>query len=209
MAISRLILDGWYFTVKINRETDAHSSLVRWLRERNLGHLFSGQEKKICYFTTEYNGSIVVLARSSVEIQDPSVTYKQEVVDLDQPISFVIRLNATKLKRPPNLKYEQPTKSFQSGVLRSLVSDDELNSRVQDILDQAGLNLIEYAVIDSSNMRVFHKSTKSFMDYCYMDVHVKSKIRNSEQFKTAWQDGVGAKRVYGFGAVRLLTVSHG
>lgn len=199
-------VDGWYFQIPVKASSDAHYSMVEWLAERNLSHLFPvGEDKSVGYFEASIDGQKMILARSSVEIDDPAVVYKKH--DYDNGVMIAIRINATQKVRAPNLKHEVASRSRVTKNGYRTCTDTELREKVVKAVGECGIefnhNDLWYAFRDP--IEVVHKKQKIVQQKACVDAVVSGRVVDADLFSKAWKKGVGSNKAYGFGLVRFMS----
>jgi carbamoylphosphate synthase small subunit len=200
-------LKSWIFKLDVptDSETDAHRTLVNWLRKRELSHLFDADNKSIGYVIQHEGNKSVLIARSSKEILDPIVQESSTVVDISKEQTIAILVPSSKLVRPPKLKYEVSKSKRTKNYVRQR-TQDELRAIGVDLAAECGLsesmNILD--IIQARGIEIYHKQQQLRIEESAALLLMRGVIQDQDRFIHAWENGVGSKRVYGFGMVRVL-----
>lgn len=198
-------LNEWLFEINIPKGKDAHYALVHWLRRNGLGDLFTEEYKAITYVVFQYMDGYSLVAKSSVPIQLPIVQHNAIELDLSKPIKMAVQLSTKKRVRPPNLLHENQTSLRHQTVIRGM-TEAEMNERTQSLISELGLNEqgVKFSIHEGIDIPIHHKRQKLFYAEPTMNVVLEGVVADVEKFERAWSFGVGNKRVYGLGCVRIL-----
>lgn len=195
----------WLFEINIPKGKDAHYALVHWLKRNSLGDLFTEESKAITYVVYQYMDGYCIIAKSCVPIHLPIVEHNSFEVDLKSKIKLAVQLSTKKRVRPPNLLHESQSSSRHQTIIRGM-TDVEKNERVQLIIQELGIdpNTAIFTTHEGIDIPVHHKRQNLFISEPTMNVVIEGNIVDALQFEKAWSYGVGNKRVYGLGCVRIL-----
>lgn len=197
--------DEWLFQVPVPNSKDAHYALVQWLRRNELGELFTEQHKAVTYVVFKDERGFNLIAKSCEPISHPDVVHNQFDIDFAQPIKIAVQLSIKKRIRPPNLLHENQSSLRQKTTVR-VMTQTEKKERIDGIIAEMGFDLAHshYELLDGIDIPILHKRQKLFILEPTMNVIVEGKVADVEKFIQAWSYGVGNKRVYGLGCVRIL-----
>ncbi|BBL22144.1 hypothetical protein [Acinetobacter radioresistens] len=197
--------DEWLFQINVPEGKDAHHALVQWLRRNNLGELFTESYKAITYVVYQNASGYSLIAKSCIAIDLPHVEHHYFELDLDQPVKVAVQLSTKRKVRPPNLLHESQSSTRTKTTIR-LMTDTEKQERIQGIIDELGFDpdQVSFEIVEGIGIPVLHKRQKLFILEPTMNVVIQSKVADPEKFEKAWCYGVGNKRVYGLGCVRVL-----
>lgn len=195
----------WLFQVRVPNGKDAHHALVHWLRRNELSALFTEHHKAITYVVFKDEQGYSLIAKSCEPIEHPDVVHTQFNVNFSHPVKVAIQLSIKKRIRPPNLLYERQT-SIRLNTTVRLMTDIEKNERVQRIIDELGFNpeKSHFEIFEGIDVPILHKRQHLFIVEPTMNVIIEGEVLNEGKFIEAWSFGVGNKRVYGLGCVRIL-----
>lgn len=195
----------WLFQINVPDVEDAHHALVKWLRRNELGELFTEQHKSITYvvFKDEQNYSLVV--KSCVPIRLPEVVHHQFDVDFSLKVKVVVQLSVKKRIRPPNLLHEEQSSLRHNTTIREMTASEK-SKRVINIINELGFDAeqSDFEISEGISIPILHKRQKLLLMEPTMNVIIDGKVSDVEKFKKAWSHGVGNKRVYGLGCVRII-----
>lgn len=198
-------LNEWLFEINVPKGMDAHYALVHWLRRNRLEELFTSDYKAITYVVFEYLDGYSLIAKSCVEIQLPLVEHNAISIDPKKPVKVAVQLSRKKRVKPPNLIHEKQSSVRHKTTVR-LMTEVEQKARVLDVVSELGFDLssVDYSIHDGIELPIHHKRQNMFINEQTMNVVIDGVITDSEKFEKAWRYGVGNKRVYGLGCVRIL-----
>lgn len=197
--------DEWLFQVPVPNSKDAHHALVQWLRRNELDELFTEQHKAVTYVVFKDEQGFNLIAKSCEPISHPDVFHNQFDIDFTQSIRIAVQLSIKKRIRPPNLLHESQSSLRKTTTVR-VMTQTEKKERVEDIIAEMGFDLAhsQYELLDGIDIPILHKRQKLFILEPTMNVIVEGKVSDVGKFIQAWSYGVGNKRVYGLGCVRIL-----
>ncbi len=195
----------WLFQVRVPEGQDAHYALVHWLRSNELGELFTQYYKAVTYVVFKDEQGFNLIAKSCEPILVPDVVHNRFEVDFNRPVRVAVQLSTKKRIRPPNLLHEVQTSQRQKTKVRTM-SDAEKDVRVQSIIALLGFDPdhAQYQILDGIGIPILHKRQKLCIIEPTMNVIIEGRVADLERFNEAWSYGVGNKRVYGLGCVRIL-----
>lgn len=195
----------WLFEISVSHGKDAHYSLVHWLHSNGMSDLFTEDYKAITYVVFQYHGGYGLIAKSCVPICHPIVEHNEFQLDLMKPIKVVVQLSVKKRIRTPNLKYELPKNLSSKNTIRTM-TDLEKKERIHTVMNELGFDSSSttYEIHEGIDIPIHHKREKLFILEPTMNVIFEGHITQPEKFDNAWKYGVGNKKVYGLGCVRIL-----
>lgn len=195
----------WLFQIRVPDGKDAHYALVHWLRCNDLGKLFTEQHKAVTYVVFKDEQGFNLVAKSCEPILLPNVAHNQFEVDFTQPVKVAVQLSIKRRIRPPNLLHESQSSLRQKTSVR-IMTDVEKDTRVHGIMAELGFDSdhAHFEIMDGIGIPILHKRQKLFIVEPTMNVMIEGKVTDVEKFSQAWAYGVGNKRVYGLGCVRIL-----
>lgn len=198
-------LNEWLFEISVPKGKDAHYTLVHWLRRNGLSDLFSENYKAITYVVFQYGDDYGLIGKSSVPIKHPIVEHNEFAINLDKPIRVVVQLSTKKRIKTPNLKHEAQTSPRYKNSIR-LMNQAEKKVRVHKVMDELGFDpsSTNFEIHEGIDVPIYHKRDNLFIVEPTMNVIFEGLIIHHEKFDSAWNFGVGNKRVYGLGCVRVL-----
>lgn len=195
----------WLFQINVPEGKDAHYALVQWLRRNNLGELFSESYKAITYVVYQNANGYSLIGKSCVPIILPNVEHHHFELDLEQPVKVAVQLSTKRKVRPPTLLHEVQSSTRTKTMIR-LMTDAEKQDRIQGIIDDLGFDpdQVGFDILEGIGIPVLHKRQKLFIVEPTMNVVIHGQVTDVGKFEKAWCYGVGNKRVYGLGCVRVL-----
>lgn len=195
----------WLFQINVPEGKDAHHALVHWLRRNNLSELFTESYKAITYVVYQHADGYSLIAKSCEPIELPHVEHNQFELDFDKPVKIAVQLSTKRKIRPPNLLHESQSSTRIKTTVR-VMTDTEQRNRVQGIIADLGFDpdQVDFEIHNGISIPILHERQKLFIMEPTMNVVVHGKVADIEKFEKAWCYGVGNKRVYGLGCVRIM-----
>ena len=199
------ILDEWLFELLVEKGKDAHRTLVDWLRINGASDLFTEKQKSITYVVFHGESGHFLVARSCLPIKNEIVQSNSFAIDFDSPIKVVVQVSAKKKVRLPKLLHESPLSVRHKPTIRVMTQEEKL-VKASNLIDALGFNAAHVTVEIMSGLDIYihHKRNDLVLTEPTMNVVIHGLVIDKNLFINGWRYGVGSKRVYGLGCVRVL-----
>lgn len=200
-----MMLDEWLFELPVMEGRDAHNTLVSWLKTNGYIALFTENHKSITYVVFHGENGPFIVARSCMPIHNEIVQSNSFTIDFEKPIKVVVQLSVKKKVRLPKLIHEAPTSVRKKATIRKMTNEEKF-AKVYEILDALGF-APEHTIIDirsGLDITIQHKRDGLTITEPTMNVVIFGPVIDRDKFISGWRYGVGNKRVYGLGCVRVL-----
>jgi hypothetical protein len=136
-----------------------------------------------------------VIARLNKEPRHVICLKVQKTFSTDQEIELAVKLCGSLEKKKKIIGTEVKVSNGR------ILTDDEKLEFAENILIKSGLNVLGLAIQDSENIK-FVKN-KRIVQIKTFEVHAKCKIIDLDKFVEAWNIGIGKRRTWGCGMLRV------
>lgn len=187
---------NWLVQFKMNSEQkkSAHQVLFKNLNslDNDTQWLSKSCEQRIVQFVAFPD---MVIARLNKEPNHIVCQKLEKTFTIGQEIELTVKLCGS---------LERKKKKGQDGVTvleGKILNDEERHEFTKQILSRAGLEIIGLVIQETDNIKFF--KNKRVVQIKTFEAYAKCKIVNLESFSTAWNLGVGKRRTWGCGMLRV------
>lgn len=199
-------LNSWLFEVGVPKGRDAHNALAHFLGGIGCSHLFKSDSpnKAITYVVYRDPNGDTIIAKSCEPIEYDQVEHQRIEVDFNKPVKVAVQLSAKRKIRPPNLKYEEATVKRSKNQIRDMTNSERHQKAVQ-VIQELGIDpeTAQFDLLNGIPLEIHHKRNNLKIMEPTMNLVVTGIVVDTGRFIDAYNYGVGSKRVYGLGCVRL------
>lgn len=187
---------NWLVQFKMNSEQkkSAHQVLFKNLNslDDNTQWLSNSCEQRIVQFVAFPD---MVIARLNKEPKHIICQKIEKTFTLEQEIELTVKLCGS---------LERKKKTGQDGITvleGKILNEEERHELAKQILLRAGLEIIGLVTQETDNIKFF--KNKRVVQIKTFEAYAKCRIVNLESFSAAWYAGVGKRRTWGCGMLRV------
>ncbi|NNH78840.1 hypothetical protein HLH17_14540 [Acinetobacter sp. ANC 5380] len=198
----------WLFELKVPLNRDAHNTIASFLRNIGYSHLFKSSEPQKAITYVVYRHAVDgdrIIAKSSEPIEHESVQPHSFHIDVEQPVKVVVQVSSKRKIRPPKILHE-PTISKRTKTIIREMTEVEKFEKASQVLAELGFKPDQtvFDVLGGIPIEIHHKRDNLKIMEPTMNIVIHGVITDIDKFIVGYKTGIGNKRAYGLGCVRIF-----